>query len=113
MRLLSRSERYANLDRRARRRTALALGFGAALVAATVVMAVKEAEMPSGDEARPMAMRPVAPLTAEFARCQALGEAGARDPQCLAAWAENRRRFLMPDHRVFGPNPAATAPGAR
>lgn len=113
MRLLPRSERFAVLDRRARRRTALALGLGAALVAVTLVMAVKEAETPVGDEPRPLALRPADPLAAEFARCQALGETGARDPQCLAAWAENRPRFLMPDHRVLGPNPAATAAGAR
>jgi conjugative transfer region protein TrbK len=47
------------------------------------------------------------PLQAEFARCQGLGEAGAHDPACLAAWAENRRRFLAPDRRPVAPNPAA------
>ena len=31
---------------------------------------------------------------AELARCQGLGEAGARDGGCLAAWAESRRRVL-------------------
>ncbi|MBX9775187.1 MAG: putative entry exclusion protein TrbK-alt [Xanthobacteraceae bacterium] len=46
------------------------------------------------------------PLQAEFARCQGLGEAGAHDPACLAAWAENRRRFLAPDRRPAAPNPA-------
>lgn len=34
------------------------------------------------------------PLRAELARCGAMGEAGGRDPACLRAWAENRRRFL-------------------
>ncbi len=34
------------------------------------------------------------PLSAELIRCQALGEAGAGDPACLATWAESRRRFL-------------------
>ncbi|MDG4575814.1 MAG: putative entry exclusion protein TrbK-alt [Defluviicoccus sp.] len=34
------------------------------------------------------------PLDAELARCSGLGEAGPRDPSCLKAWAENRRRFL-------------------
>ena len=33
-------------------------------------------------------------LRTELARCQALGEAGAGDAACLAAWAESRRRFL-------------------
>jgi conjugative transfer region protein TrbK len=34
------------------------------------------------------------PLRAELARCGSIGEAGARNPSCLRAWAENRRRFL-------------------
>ena len=34
------------------------------------------------------------PLLAELRRCQALGAAGAEDRACLAAWAENRRRFF-------------------
>jgi conjugative transfer region protein TrbK len=34
------------------------------------------------------------PLAAELGRCSGLGEAGPRDPSCLTAWAENRRRFL-------------------
>lgn len=36
------------------------------------------------------------PLVAELYHCQALGQAGASDPDCLRAWAENRRRFLAP-----------------
>jgi len=36
------------------------------------------------------------PLVAELYHCQALGQAGASDPECLRAWAENRRRFLAP-----------------
>lgn len=34
------------------------------------------------------------PLDAQLARCSEAGEAGAHDPQCLKAWADNRRRFL-------------------
>lgn len=34
------------------------------------------------------------PLREKLARCQALGETATRDPDCLAAWADNRRRFL-------------------
>lgn len=54
----------------------------------------------NGDEtdpvasAVPAASATVDPLRAELTRCQALGEAGARDAACLAAWAESRRRFL-------------------
>lgn len=57
---------------------------------------------------------PVDPLVAEFRRCQALGDAGAHDAGCLAAWAENRRRFLGLDRRPAAPNPqvAPLAPTA-
>ena len=34
------------------------------------------------------------PLDEQLARCALAGEAGASDPQCLKAWADNRRRFL-------------------
>lgn len=38
-------------------------------------------------------------LLIELRRCQSLGQAGASDPDCLRAWAENRRRFLAPGAR--------------
>ncbi|TIL65656.1 putative entry exclusion protein TrbK-alt [Mesorhizobium sp.] len=36
------------------------------------------------------------PLRETLRRCQQMGESATRDPQCLAAWDENRRRFLSP-----------------
>jgi len=33
------------------------------------------------------------PLDAELARCSGLGDAGPREPSCLKAWADNRRRL--------------------
>ncbi|RWK65633.1 putative entry exclusion protein TrbK-alt [Mesorhizobium sp.] len=36
------------------------------------------------------------PLRETLRRCQQMGESATRDPQCLAAWEENRRRFLSP-----------------
>ena len=45
----------------------------------------------------PIATAPARPadlLAAELLHCQGLGEAGAHDASCLAAWAECRRRFL-------------------
>jgi conjugative transfer region protein TrbK len=42
-------------------------------------------------------------LSAALARCQTLGESAENDPACLAAWAENRRRF-------FTDRPAAPRP---
>ena len=49
------------------------------------------------------------PLDAELARCSGLGEAGPRDPSCLKAWAENRRRFLG-QPAAFAPAAATSAP---
>lgn len=34
------------------------------------------------------------PLQAMLRSCQLAGQAAGSDPGCLAAWAENRRRFL-------------------
>lgn len=36
------------------------------------------------------------PLRETLRRCRQLGEAATRDAECLAAWDENRRRFLSP-----------------
>ena len=36
------------------------------------------------------------PLRETLQRCRQLGEAATRDAECLAAWDENRRRFLSP-----------------
>ena len=33
-------------------------------------------------------------LEEQLRRCSLAGEVGAQDPQCLKAWADNRRRFL-------------------
>ena len=55
----------------------------------------------------PATARPSPPISAEtprtdpvremLARCQGIGEAATSDADCLAAWAENRRRFLGRD----------------
>ena len=106
-RLPSRSGRFAALDRRVVRRTALVLGVGAALCAAAAMLAVKEGQ--ELHESAPPAMQsvPSDPLVVEMRRCQLLGEPGAHDAGCLAAWAENRRRFLALDRRPLASNPAA------
>ena len=109
-RLLPRSDRFAALDRRVVRRTALVLGVGAALCAVAALLAVKEGRE-LHDDAPVVLSVPADPLLAEMRRCQLLGEAGAHDAGCLAAWAENRRRFLTVDRRPLALNPAA-APAA-
>ncbi len=49
------------------------------------------------------------PVTDEMARCQTLGEAGARDQGCLDAWAQNRRRFLRAGAHPTAPAAASAA----
>ena len=55
------------------------------------------------------------PLVVELYHCQALGQAGASDPDCLRAWAENRRRFLapgaLPEARLPAPPSALSKDG--
>ena len=105
-RLLFRSDRLAALDRRVVRRTSIALGVGAALCGLAALLAAREGEEL---QSSPPAMQSVSsyPLVAEMRRCQLLGEPGAHDAGCLAAWAENRRRFLSLDRRPLAPNPPA------
>jgi len=67
--------------------TAIGLVLLALLVSATSLRAGR-----GGSAQRVAAARD--PLQAELAHCQALGQAGASDAGCLAAWADSRRRFL-------------------
>lgn len=86
-----------------------------AVIFVAIAITMTAIEMSRGQQARPEEPRvaPVAvltddPLLIELRRCQLLGAAGGSDPDCLRAWAENRRRFLAP-----GSRPAArTADGA-
>ena len=69
-----------------------------AFVALAIVAAVIDMSRPDDDQDDVAMPGPAVigrdPLDAELARCGGLGEAGPRDPSCLKAWAENRRRFL-------------------
>lgn len=47
------------------------------------------------------------PLASELLRCSKIGEVGTRDPDCLKAWAENRRRFLGRPAPASSPTPVA------
>ncbi|MFA6031417.1 MAG: putative entry exclusion protein TrbK-alt [Myxococcota bacterium] len=82
-----------------------------AVVFIAVALTVTAIEMGSkGDEADAVATRDRSiasrdPLASELRRCSEIGEAGPRDPVCLKAWADSRRRFL-------GQRDAATAPAA-
>jgi conjugative transfer region protein TrbK len=68
---------------------------GALVILAVLVTAARlQPGRGPGTGANPRAAAAVDPLQADLFRCQALGQAGASDPRCLAAWAESRRRFL-------------------
>lgn len=67
-----------------------------AVTATAIEMSRNEEPAESWASSRPNTASPD-PLRDELFRCQALGEAGPRDPSCLRAWAENRRRFLGPE----------------
>lgn len=77
-------------------------------VALAIVATAIEVNRPADRAEDPVAQRPRLatrdPLDAELTRCSGIGEAGSRDPSCLKAWAENRRRFLG--------QPTTTAPSA-
>lgn len=66
-----------------------------AAVALAVLVAALRASGPS-PKANPVPSKTVAvrPADPRLARCQALGAAGAEDPDCLKAWSEARARFL-------------------
>lgn len=58
---------------------------------------------------------PKDPLMDKLRDCQLAGQAAGSDPSCLAAWAENRRRFLgqRGRHGEPGPGSATEAPARR
>ena len=68
-----------------------------AITAAAIHLAREDAPAPSSPppSATTEAQR-TDPLRATLQRCRELGEAATRDIDCLAAWDENRRRFLAP-----------------
>lgn len=70
-----------------------AIVFVAIAITATVIEITRE-EAPAPASTAPAPQPPTDPLRATLRRCQRLGEAAASDADCLAAWAENRDRFL-------------------
>jgi conjugative transfer region protein TrbK len=70
-----------------------------AVAATTAAIHFARQDAPAGTNPSPSATTDVPrpdPLRATLQRCRELGEAATRDPDCLAAWDENRRRFLTP-----------------
>lgn len=64
-----------------------------AITATAIEMTRKEEELPA-QASRPSEDMPADPLRDAQRRCQLLGEAAARDAECLRTWAETRDRFL-------------------
>jgi len=79
-----------------------AIVFVAMAITATVIEMTRE-EAPVPASTAPVLQPPADPLRATLRRCQQFGEAAASNADCLAAWAENRDRFL-------GRTPASEAP---
>jgi conjugative transfer region protein TrbK len=73
-----------------------AISFVAVAITATVIELSRKEERPETAPSRPAQAGVADPLRDELFHCQSLGEAGPRDPACLRAWAESRRRFLTP-----------------
>ena len=74
----------------------VAIGLAAGFLGAALWFQSRDRER-AGGAVPPSGLMLTDPLSIEFARCLALGEAGARDDACLRAWADNRRRFLTPN----------------
>lgn len=64
-----------------------------AITATAIEMTRKEEEAPAL-ALRPSEETPADPLRRAQRRCQLLGEAAARDNECLRTWAETHDRFL-------------------
>ncbi|WP_425063471.1 putative entry exclusion protein TrbK-alt [Pyruvatibacter mobilis] len=81
-----------------------AIVFVAIAITATVIEMTREDD-PAPVSTAPALQPPADPLRETLRRCQQLGEAAGSDADCLAAWAENRDRFLGRT-----PAPATPAP---
>ncbi|MDK2747126.1 MAG: putative entry exclusion protein TrbK-alt [Brevundimonas sp.] len=77
-----------------------AVVFVAVAITATAIEMSRKEEAPEAWPSGRAAVTAADPLRDALIRCQALGEAGPRDPACLRAWAENRNRFLAPGARA-------------
>lgn len=69
-----------------------------AITAAAIDMARRDRAAPNSPSQQGFVETPAPdPLREQLIRCQELGEAAAGNTECLAAWSENRRRFLGQD----------------
>ena len=71
-----------------------AIVFVAVAITATAIEMTRKEEEPPARALRRSEDMPADPLREAQRRCQLLGEAAARDTECLRTWAETRDRFL-------------------
>ncbi|WP_439527596.1 putative entry exclusion protein TrbK-alt [Pannonibacter sp.] len=71
-----------------------AIIFVAVAITATAIEMTRKDESPAPPTTRQLQPSTPDPLRAGQRRCQQLGEAATRDPECLAVWTESRDRFL-------------------
>lgn len=64
------------------------------ILLAMAALALREPVVPMAPSPTPSRDLSKPPLQEMLERCQLAGQAAGSDPGCLAAWAENRRRFL-------------------
>ncbi len=101
------------MDGKTLARLAAVIFVAVAIIATAIEMNRRDVSQDASVTSPPAAPRPD-PLDAELARCSGIGEAGSRDPACLKAWAENRRRFLgQPASSAPAPQPPSPENGAR
>ncbi len=78
--------------------------FAGVAITATAIEMTREDSTPTSLAAAVVAPAAPDPLRVGQRRCQRLGEAGARDAECLRVWTESRDRFLGLDRqRPSGP----------
>ena len=80
-----------------------AVVFVAVAITATTIEMTRKEDEPPAQTVGPSEDTPADPLREAQRRCQLLGEAAARDTECLRTWAETRDRFL-------GVTPAPASP---
>ncbi|MFP1132596.1 putative entry exclusion protein TrbK-alt [Asticcacaulis sp. W401b] len=101
------------MDGKTLARLAAVIFVAVAIIATAIEMNRRDVSQDASVTFPPSAPRPD-PLDGELARCSGIGESGSRDPACLKAWAENRRRFLgQPASAAPGPQPSSPENGAR
>jgi len=86
--------------------------FVAIAVTATAIEMTRQDEPPANSATPMVAPSAPDPLRVGQRRCQRLGEAGARDAECLRVWAESRDRFLGLDRQRSPEVPPAASPVA-